>query len=270
MAAASKAGKRPKTSHPTGSTPKPARLSLEKYAMKRAEAEAIADEEVRHSPTRLGERILWARAILSAAQQGAADLLRVPMDPDPDLTEQELSELSDSIHFLEQMDDELHDKRVHPHTPELVALIAEARTLETAVIVGMSHLFRKEPKVLRQLRTIKQGDGLSDLMQDASNLWALWQQHKAVCKKLCKGEAQKLALLVEASNQLSQLQASMPQARDLRQLRDRAYSLVMRGIERIREAAAYFYSDQPERLAAFAAFAAEGKRSRSHKSKAAS
>jgi hypothetical protein len=107
-------------------------------------------------------------------------------------------------------------------------------------------------------------------MQDASNLWALWQQHKTVCKKLCKGEAQKLALLVEASNQLSQLQASMPQARDLRQLRDRAYSLVMRGIERIREAAAYFYSDQPERLAAFAAFVTEGKRSRSHKSKATS
>jgi hypothetical protein len=60
----------------------------------------------------------------------------------------------------------------------------------------------------------------------------------------------------------------LPQARELRQLRDRAYSQVMYAIERIREAAAYFFYDQPERRAEFAPFSPLSRKGRKDSRKA--
>jgi len=243
-------------------------LAEERYAALRAEAEKLADEDVRHSPSRLQERVKWAQSILIAALNSATDLLQVPMDPDPDLTEAELQGLGERLDFLRQVDGELRTVRQNPHSPLLVSRMVEARALEAAVIHGLDHLFRKDPKVLRQIRDIRQGDGLADLMQDASHLWTLWQQHKALCRKLCRGEGQKLVQLVELTNELSTLSSNLPQARELRLLRDRAFSLVMISIERIREAAAYFFFDQPERRAEFLPFSPVSRKGRKDSRKA--
>jgi hypothetical protein len=244
------------------------RLPEERYIALRAECEGLSDDDVRHSPSRLQERVAWATAILAAAQRASAELLRVPMDPEADLTDQELTGLAERIDFLRQLDGELRTVRQNPHSPQLLERMSEARQLEAAVVHGLEHLFRKDPKVLRQVRDIRQGDGLADLMQDASHLWALWQQHKALCKRLCRGESQKLIQLVEMTNELSQLQSTLPQARELRQQRDRAYTLVMITIERIREAATYYFFDQPERRAEFAPFSPLSRKGRKDSRKA--
>ena len=243
-------------------------LPEDRYLALRTEAESLADEDLRHSPSRLHERVAWAQGIRLAALRSSTELLRVPMDPDPDLTEAELGGLGERIDFLRQVDGELRTVRLNPHSPLLVSRMTEARALEAAVIHGLEHLFRKDPKVLRQIRDIRQGDGLADLMQDASHLWTLWQQHKPLCRKLCRGEGQKLVQLVELTNELSQLSSSLPQARELRVLRDRAFTLVMDCIDRIREAAAYFFFDQPERRAEFAPFSPVSRKQRSTSRKA--
>lgn len=245
-------------------------MSPERYHVQREAALLIPDELVRHSPSRLHERLAWMNAFLDAARRATPDLYRVPMDPEPDLTELELLDLSERVDFLRQVDVELRSARKNPTPPEIAVRIGEARALQASVLDGLEFLFRKDVKVLRQLRELRHGEGLADLMEDASHLWSFWQTHKALCKKLIKGEGQKLVQLVELTNQLSQMSAQIPQARDLRVLRDRAFTWVMGPIERIREAASYLFSDQPERLAEFAPFSPVQRRTRKDGKKAQS
>lgn len=234
----------------------------ERYHVQRDAVQMIPDELVRHTPSRLPERIVWMTRFLDAARRATPDLCRVPMDPDPDLSDAELSDLSERVDFLRQVDEELRSARKNPTPPEIAARIGEARELQAAVLDGLEFLFRKDAKVLRQLRELRHGDGLADLMEDASHLWSFWQTHKALCKRLIKGEGHKLVQLVELTNELSQLSSQIPQARDLRALRDRAYTWALVPIERIREAAAYLFSDQPDRLAEFALFSPIQRRTR--------
>jgi len=229
-------------------------LPPDRFAAFREAALALSEDQIRHPSRQIDQRIAWAEQILEAARRAGPDLLRVPMEPEPDISAAEIELLAEQLQFLRQVDGALRGARGNVLPPEAQERIAEARGHQHAVLVGVQFLFRRDAKVQRQIRDIRQGSSLADLMQDASRLWALWKQHSALCRKLIKGESARLTRLIEITNELSQITASLPQGRELRALRDRAYTLTCAPIERLREAASYLFWDQPERLAEFAPF----------------
>ena len=111
--------------------------------------------------------------------------------------------------------------------------------------------FRQRPDLLNKVKAIEEGSGNEDLIQDLSDLSVLGKANQPLLEAIAL-DVTKLDTAATMSSDMSALLAAMNGERaennSAKTIRDKAYTLLKKSVDEIREAGKYVFWKNPDRL----------------------
>lgn len=134
----------------------------------RAELADAPDDAVQRPNRDVSLYLPWAQALATAVDEHRDALLATPMEPDPDITADELATFAALIPLLASVQDEqtLRQEGTSKLTPKQLASYTAARAAEDDVVAVIRFAFRKDRKVRAWCTQVLRGDGAADLHED--------------------------------------------------------------------------------------------------------